>query len=584
MHLIPEAALDKHVALLGMTGAGKSSVIKAAIVEPDLDADRRVLIITPKDDWWGLRLSKSGKSQGYPIPVFGGWHGDYPLLVKDAALLAETYGTMKGSAIFCTSRLSGQDRARWFAAFAETLLTKNRGWVRVVIDEAHVFMPKQGGKGGGAIPAALHAGNELVSQGRSPGIRIVLASQRSAKLHNDSLTQCSCLIAMMLMAPHDRDAVKDWIADQADPEKGKEIISSLATLNTAEAWVWAPAAKMLEKIQFPWPKTFDSNKAADDGAGSGPVLPPINLDALKGKLATIEAEKKADDPKALRARIAELERNLKAAQTQTLPHSVDPDAIAKAEQRGFEQAKRKLAAEAEKEFKVRIGATLAALRTAGDAFAAEVKTVINAAVGPADLKAPIAFSPPAPVLSAVPTATPRAPPRAKPTAPAGDGALTGPQLKLLQALAWWARMGHERPHRRQAAAIAGWKPTGSNLKDRLSELKGLGLVDYPATGLVALTEAGAAAAPEPNMSSNLVDGVRGVLTGPQLSVFNVLLANPGAMARDILAGLLDWQPNGSNLKDRLSELKGMEIITYPSRGVVALADWVSDEALRSAAA
>lgn len=103
--LIPEAALDKHVALLGMTGAGKTSVIKAAIVEPDLEADRRVLIITPKDDWWGLRLSKSGKGKGFDIPIFAGWHGDYPLLVKDAALLAETYGTMKGSAIFCTSRL-----------------------------------------------------------------------------------------------------------------------------------------------------------------------------------------------------------------------------------------------------------------------------------------------------------------------------------------------------------------------------------------------------------------------------------------------------------------------------------------------
>ena len=170
--LIPNEALDKHVALLGMTGAGKSSVIRAAIVEPDLEADRRVIIVTPKDDWWGLRLSKTGKSKGFDIPIFGGWHGDYPLNVKDAALLAEAYATMKGSAIFVTSRLSVQDRTRWFSAFAETILSKNKGWARLVIDEAHVFMPKQGGKGGGAIPAALHAGNELVSQGFANAVRI----------------------------------------------------------------------------------------------------------------------------------------------------------------------------------------------------------------------------------------------------------------------------------------------------------------------------------------------------------------------------------------------------------------------------
>src|ERR1700685_1411746 len=106
LQLIPDEALDKHVVLFGMTGAGKTSVIKSAIVEPDLDADRRVLIITPKDDWWGLRLSRTGKSKGYDIPIFGGRHADYPLQVKDAALLAEAYGTMKGSAIFCTSQLS----------------------------------------------------------------------------------------------------------------------------------------------------------------------------------------------------------------------------------------------------------------------------------------------------------------------------------------------------------------------------------------------------------------------------------------------------------------------------------------------
>lgn len=350
-HPVPDAAFDKHVALLGMTGAGKTSVIKAAIVEPDLAADRRVLIVTPKDDWWGLRLSKTGKSDGFDIPIFGGRHEDYPLQVKDAALLAETYGTMKGSAIFCTSRLSVQDRARWFAAFAEKLLSANRGWVRIVIDEAHVFMPKQGGKGGGAIPAALHAGNELVSQGRSGGLRIVLASQRSAKLHNDALTQCSCLIAMLLMAPHDRDAVKDWIEDQADPQRGKEIIASLATLNPGQAWVWAPGAKFLERVQFARPSTFDSSAAPDDGSDAEHHLKPINLDSLRGKLAKVEAEAKAKDPKQIPTLQAEVARLTKALANAGQSVAPDKSALDTAEQRGFERGKKEIAVAADRRVK-----------------------------------------------------------------------------------------------------------------------------------------------------------------------------------------------------------------------------------------
>jgi Mn-dependent DtxR family transcriptional regulator len=68
---------------------------------------------------------------------------------------------------------------------------------------------------------------------------------------------------------------------------------------------------------------------------------------------------------------------------------------------------------------------------------------------------------------------------------------------LLEALAWWAAMGHQEPTRTQLAAKAGWTPKGSNLRNRLSELSQLSLVEYPRAGTVRLTPAGAAAAPEP---------------------------------------------------------------------------------------
>jgi uncharacterized protein len=551
--LIPEAALDKHVALLGMTGAGKTSVIKAVIVEPDLDADRRVLIITPKDDWWGLRLSKSGKGKGYDIPIFGGWHGDYPLLVKDAALLAETYGTMKGSAIFCTSRLSVQDRARWFAAFAETLLSTNRGFVRAVIDEAHVFMPKQGAKGGGAVPAALHAGNELVSQGRSLGLRIVLASQRSAKLHNDSLTQCSCLIAMLLMAPHDRDAVKAWIEDQADPQRGKEIISSLATLNPGQAWVWAPGAKFLERIQFPRPSTFDSSAAPDEDADDGPKLTPINLDSLKGKLARIEEEKKASDVPTLKKRIAELEAIAKKSQATAVP-AADPKAVDDAYQNGLAEG----LARGENRAKAALAAVESRLK---DALA-----TAEASLESLDSPAPTPL--PRPSLQK----TQRTPTPSRPAVPfvKPNGQFSGPQHRVLRSLAMWRALGHDSPSREMVAAASGYSPSSGGFNNLLGELVKAGAIGKPAPGhLSLLMYADDMSADEGR------EMLLGYLSNPQRRLVDALNGS-GALSRDDLGARTEYSPSSGGFNNLIGSLSRLGLIVKPQPGDVALADWAQE--------
>jgi hypothetical protein len=40
----------------------------------------------------------------------------------------------------------------------------------------------------------------------------------------------------------DREAVKDWIDGNGDPEIGKEVLNSLASMPRGEAWVWSPEA------------------------------------------------------------------------------------------------------------------------------------------------------------------------------------------------------------------------------------------------------------------------------------------------------------------------------------------------------
>lgn len=329
---IPDKALAQHIAVLGKTGSGKSYAVKG-VVERLLDEQARACVIDPTGTWWGLKSSATGKSGGYPVVIFGGTHADLPLGAAHGEALAEAIGTSSTPAILDTSQMKVGERTRFFAEFADALVRKNKGPLHLVIDEAHLFAP-QGKVNDPQSGAMLHAANNLVSLGRSRGLRIILITQRPAKLHKDSLTQVETLVAMRLIAPQDRKAVEEWIKDNADQDKGREIISSLATLKTGQAWVWAPELGVLERVAFPRIRTFDSSRAPDESdEASGLVLAPIDREAIAARLKAVAVEADANDPKKLRAQIVELQREL----ARKPAASVDPMALEQAERHGFER-------------------------------------------------------------------------------------------------------------------------------------------------------------------------------------------------------------------------------------------------------
>jgi uncharacterized protein len=118
--ILPLDAVTQPIALLAARRAGKSNAA-AVLGEEMYDAGLPWVAIDPKGDWWGLRSNAAGTGPGLPIPIFGGLHGDLPLLPESGALMAELIVAHNLTCVLDVSRFSKTARARFLADFAERL-------------------------------------------------------------------------------------------------------------------------------------------------------------------------------------------------------------------------------------------------------------------------------------------------------------------------------------------------------------------------------------------------------------------------------------------------------------------------------
>lgn len=565
-HPIPTAALDDRLGFVGTSGSGKTYGAGTA-VERLLAHKSRVVIPDPLGVWWGLRLVFDGKhASPFEVVIFGGPHGDLPITEHAGALIGETVASMKESAIIDLSELGTKAAERRFMLAFLSALYKNapKDQLHVVFDEADMWAPQVIRDRDQEPQKLLGMMETIVRRGRIRGFVPWLISQRPAVLNKDVLSQVDGLVAFKLTATQDRKALGDWIEGQADKEEGKRILAELPTKQVGEAVVWLPARGVLTNVMFPPKATFDSSRAPKKGEKRTTAeLQPLDLGKLKDRLAKVEQEAKENDPKALKAEIARLKRELSGKGGQ-----LDRAAIEEAEQRGIERGRRAAVAGIAK-----VAAEMESSVARAETACADVRRVLASFATFTDA---MATAPPLARRPAQISAPRQAP---SPKAPRGNGADTagdtsGPQRTVLKALAWWKAMGHDQPTRAQVAGIAGWKITSGHLKNVLGSLRTSGLIDYPTPGSIALTSTGAAAAPEPDLSQTLIDGVRAALDGPQRQIFDTLLRT-GPLPRGALAAELGWQETSGHLKNVLGSLRTLQIVDYPQPGQIALRNWVT---------
>jgi uncharacterized protein len=543
---LPAEAVTETFALIANRGVGKSSTARVE-VEEFHTAGLPVVVLDPKGDWWGLRYAADGEP-GLPFVIFGGDHADVPLEPTAGPLLAEVIVSHRLSCVLDLSAMS-KTAARQFACeFAEDLYRHNRDPIHVVIDEADILVPQ---RASADVARLLGAMEDLAKRGRGRGIGVTIITQRAADVSKTVLDLCETLIVLRVTGPRTRKAVTDWINDHTDdPDAIREVIGSLKELEVGEAWVWSPGyLRILRRIKVRPIRTFDSHATPKPGARRRRPTRPAKVDlaVLGERIAATVEHAQADDPRVLRRRIAELERELaraRAAQPEPRVERVEVQVpVLDDELVGL------LEAAVAPLFEVAEG-----IHHASDAIGEALSRWQHPSPGP---------PPPSPAASPPATASASRvarPSRARPAA-SGSGVLPKAQRAILTVLA-------QHPAgrtKRQLALQTGYAVKGGGFGNALGALRSGGLIERGEP--VRATHAGRAALgdgwePLPSGGQALLEHWAGQLGKAEGLILRALVAVwPGTLTKQEVADRTGYAADGGGFGNALGRLRTLELIS-----------------------
>jgi len=540
-------ALDAPTAIVGAVGSGKTFLGKM-LVEQLLHDNRRVIIIDPTGVWWGLRAGHDGNAGGgFPVTIFGGDHADVAIDPTKGEVLATAIAAREVQAIIDISDMTGGEKVRFLTAFLTKLYVLNRAALYLVVDEADEVAPQNPMPDERQLSGIF---DKIVRRGRVRGFRPLMITQRPAVLHKNVLSQIGTLIAMKLTSPQDRAAIDAWVKGNADNEQAKAVMTSLASLQRGEGWVWSPAAGILERRQFPPIVTFDSSRTPQvDEIVVEPALSPVDVEDLRDEMFVGGQQWTENEVKSAKS----------AVDIQKL--------CTEAEERGYDRG-------------IKEGETRG--------FKAGFVDGVNAArrvidempldqLGHAALARAVDRTTPVKIVSFEPAvrrpeikqAQREKTQRATAAMEQVASGFTAPQVKVLRAVGMWAALG-KTPTKPMVAMIAGYSHSSGGFGNLLGQLRTAGAIEYPEPGAIRLVADIGKMGP-----SEAKEAFFGKLTGPQRKVVDAL-EHAGELTKKALGEATGYSPSSGGFGNILGQLRTLGVIDYPSPGRVAMESWVFD--------
>ncbi len=292
--------IGRSVAVLGITDSGKTNTV--AVLIEELLGQLPMTIVDIEGEYWGLKerfdLLIAGRSE----------HAELEIGPENAAALAEISLSRGISIILDLSDYSAEEQHAFLQAYF-TRLWEVAGNLRkpyqIVLEEAHEFIPQ------GASSPLKSVLTRIALRGRKRGLGIILASQRSAKVEKDVLTQVPLLFLHRVVHPIDVKVYKDLVP--LPPARVEEIVGGLAQ---GQAIVLYQHTAQVAQIRRR--ATFHAGATPTLDAEAAPHLRAIDAATLAELRAMLEKEESEADvessPLSLRReqRVSELETALAA--------------------------------------------------------------------------------------------------------------------------------------------------------------------------------------------------------------------------------------------------------------------------------
>ncbi|MBO0881498.1 MAG: ATP-binding protein, partial [Mycobacterium sp.] len=521
-------------------------------------------------------------------------HGDAPLESSAGTLMADLVVEEGLSMILDLSGFGSRAQERTFAsAFLDRLYRTNTDLVHLIVDEADLFAAQKPRREDTHLLVTME---NIVRRGRNKGIGCTLASQRAAVLNKDVLTQVDALVALRVAAPQDRDAIRDWVRGQGDEQTWSKIAPSLPGLANGECWWWIPEKHVLQRVQVRATRTFDSSPTRKRGQSTRTpkTFADVDLAAISDRIAATIERAKATDPKELAKRVRELENALAArgqGSSSGKPKVVEVPVLDEALVDRLETAANTLTKardsaetaidellqqvqQAVKESQVHtqqitnaVDDIASALNYAHAATSKTVKTPLSPGPSPASPASSKAH--PAPPV-AVSTSAPAAP------SDAASDVLTPARQRLLDALRSLEDIGITVARKTQLALWAGVSPKSGGFANNLGALRTAGLIDYPASGHVALTSDGRAltVAGEQVITNNELHQKVQLLVNPaRWRILAALIQHyPNALPKVSLAETVGVSATSGGFANNLGALRTLGLLDYPTPGHVVATD------------
>jgi len=146
-----------------------------------------------------------------------------------------------------------------------------------------------------------------------------------------------------------------------------------------------------------------------------------------------------------------------------------------------------------------------------------------------------------------------------------SGTISGPEQRILDALAWFESIGQFSPLQTAVAFLSGYTYGGGAFNNPRGALRSKGLVEYRGNAM-ALTEDGRQIANQPVTPLTIDEiqaHVNGVLPGPERKILSVLLGSfPEALDKADLAHEAGYKEGGA-FNNPLGRLRTLGLIEYP---------------------